>query len=100
MQKFSSPLPAEIGLWGLTHSRPDTLFPLASMSKPITSSAVMQLVENGSFLLIRNCQISSLIWFDVGCAERKLGCQFEPAVKQITIEDLLTHRSGLTYAPK
>ena len=50
-----------------------------------------------SFLLIRNCQISSLIWFDVGCAERKLRAQFEPAVKQITIEDLLTHRSGLTY---
>lgn len=76
----------------------DTLFPLASMSKPITSSAVMQLVENGELSLdSKLSDFFPLFGSMLVAPNGSLGAQFEPAVKQITIEDLLTHRSGLTY---
>ena len=76
----------------------NTLFPLASMSKPVTSSAIALLIERGELSLESRLadfypQFGSMLVAPNG----SLASQFEPAIAPITIEDLLTHRSGLTY---
>ena len=76
----------------------NTLFPLASMSKPITSSAISLLIERGELSMGSSLaeffpQFGSMLVAPNG----SLASQFEPANAPITIEDLLTHRSGLTY---
>jgi CubicO group peptidase (beta-lactamase class C family) len=84
--------------------RTDNIFRLCSMSKPITSVAVMTLYEEGRFLL--NEPVSDFI------PEFKNMKVLDPPVprdttsppgalvdakRPITIFDLLTHTSGLTY---
>lgn len=79
--------------------RPSTLFRLASMTKAITSVAAMMLVEDGKLLLgdpvsryipaFRQMQVLQLSGPDSGKTTR--------ARRQITVRDLLTHRSGLFY---
>jgi CubicO group peptidase (beta-lactamase class C family) len=77
----------------------DTLFRMASMSKPITTAAALQLFEEGKFAL--DDPIAR--WAPEFSQMRVLGSpdgpldQTNPAQRQITFEDLLTHRSGLTY---
>ena len=70
--------------------KPDTLFFIASMTKPITTTAVMMLYEEGKFLLTD--RVSKFI---PAFAHPKLTTG--EARREITIRDLLTHRSGLTY---
>jgi CubicO group peptidase (beta-lactamase class C family) len=78
----------------------DTLFRIASMTKPITSVAIMMLYEDGRLQLT-----DPLSKFIPAFREMKVlapgtnGAQpsVVPARRQITIRDLLTHRSGLTY---
>ena len=78
-----------------TPLQPDDIFRIFSMTKPITSTAVMMLVEEGKIRL--NDPVETFIpefsdvsvWTEDG--ERV------PADKSITIEHLLTHTSGLTY---
>ena len=82
---------------------PDAIFRLASMTKPVTSVAIMMLAEEGKLLLadpvsrfipsFKEMRVlapasSTSSGDDVGTV---------PARRQITIEDLLTHRSGLVY---
>jgi len=77
----------------------DTLFRIASMSKPITSAAALQLFEEGRFALDdpiarfapEFSQMCVLVSPDGPLDQTNL------AQRQITFEDLLTHRSGLTY---
>ena len=79
--------------------RPDALFRICSMTKPITSLAVMMLYEEGRFLL--DDPVSKYI------PEFKNPKVFVkpasgepytiPATREITIRNLLTHTSGLTY---
>src|SRR6266851_512639 len=79
--------------------RPDTIFRIASMSKPITSVAVMMLYEEGKLQLtdpiskyiptFKNQRV-------VSTAEGGT-VNFAPVRRDITIRDLLTHRSGLSY---
>jgi len=77
-----------------------TIFRLASMSKPITSVAVMQLIEDGKLKLT-----DTLSKFVPEFKEMKVavpsqdGKSFETvkAEREITIHDLLTHSSGITY---
>ncbi|MEP7002458.1 MAG: serine hydrolase domain-containing protein [bacterium] len=77
----------------------DTLFRIASMTKPITCTAALMLLEEGRFALdepiarwapefseMRVLRSPSAALHETDAAER-----------QITFEDLLTHRSGLTY---
>jgi CubicO group peptidase (beta-lactamase class C family) len=77
----------------------DTLFRIASMSKPITSAAALMLLEEGRFAL--DDPITR--WAPEFSQTRVLAAldgpldQTSPAERQITFEDLLTHRSGLTY---
>ena len=77
-----------------------TLFRIASMTKPITSTAALMLLDEGRFAL--NDPITR--WAPEFSQMRVLRSstatldQTDPAERPITFEDLLTHRSGLTYA--
>jgi CubicO group peptidase (beta-lactamase class C family) len=79
--------------------QPDALFRIASMTKPITSTAALMLVEEGRFAL--EDPISR--WAPEFAEMRVLRSPGAPldesaaAERPITFEDLLTHRSGLTY---
>ncbi|MCY4071486.1 MAG: serine hydrolase [Chloroflexi bacterium] len=77
----------------------DTIFRIYSMTKPITSVGVMMLYERG--LLQLDDPVSEFISgfkqlevFDSGDAQ---SYQTIPAEREMTIRDLLTHTSGLTY---
>lgn len=81
--------------------RPDSQFRIASMSKPVTSVLAMMLVEEGLMAL----ENPVTRWLPE-LADRQVLLdpagpldQTEPAHRDITVEDLLTHRSGLAYAP-
>ena len=77
----------------------DSIFRFYSMSKPITSVAVMMLYEEGHFQLDDPVsrfipELEHLQVYRLGDAARML-C--EPAASPITIQQLLTHTSGFTY---
>jgi CubicO group peptidase (beta-lactamase class C family) len=77
----------------------DTIFRIASMTKPITSMLALMLVDEGRIELddsiLRWAPEFAEMWvlnsLNGGLEESS------PAVRPITFEDLLTHRSGLTY---
>ena len=81
----------------------DAIFALASMTKPITSFAVMMLHEAGHFDLDDpvSTMLPELGSLDVGVEERTAGSEpalrTVPAERDMTIRDLLRHTSGLTY---
>ena len=79
--------------------RKDEMFRICSMTKPITSTAVMILYEEGRFLLedpiskylpeFKNPRV---------LVKPASGQPYTiPATREITIRDLLRHTSGLTY---
>src|ERR1700692_460192 len=79
--------------------QPDAMFRICSMTKPITSVAVMMLYEEGRFLL--DDPVSKYL---PEFKNRKVlvkpasGEPYSiPATKEITIRDLLRHTSGITY---
>jgi CubicO group peptidase (beta-lactamase class C family) len=72
----------------------DTIFRIASMTKPITSVAVMMLYEEGKLFLTD--PVSKFIPAFKGQRVAEGGSTV-PARREITIRDLLSHRSGLTY---
>ncbi|CAL1521524.1 serine hydrolase domain-containing protein [Chitinophaga sp. MM2321] len=85
-----------------TVEKTDNIFRIASQTKAITSLAVMMLYEEGKFLL--DDPISAYI---PEFAHPRVLKTFnlkdttytsEPASREITIRDLLTHTSGLGYA--
>ncbi len=79
----------------------DALFRIASMTKPITSVALMQLVEQGKIGLddpaekylpeLKNPKV--ITSFDAKTGEYQL----RPASKPPTVRNFLTHTSGLAY---
>ena len=79
----------------------DSIFRIASMTKPVTSVAAMRLVEEGVLSLetevsqhipnFANLQI--LVGIDTTSRELDL----RPATKQVTLKHLLTHRAGFGY---
>lgn len=78
-----------------TPMQTDTIFRIASMSKPVTSVAVMMLVEEGKLFLTD--PVSKFIPSFKGQKVIGEGGTTVPARRDITIRDLLTHRSGLSY---
>jgi CubicO group peptidase (beta-lactamase class C family) len=76
----------------------DTLFRIFSMTKPIVSVGIMMLLEDGHFLLS-----DPVAKFIPEFAETRVGVEHNgklelvPANRQMTIQDLLRHTSGLTY---
>jgi len=78
-----------------TPMKTDTIFRIASMTKPITSVAVMMLVEEGKLLIAD--PLSKYLPAFKGQRVIAEGGTTVPARRDITIRDLLSHRSGLTY---
>jgi len=80
--------------------RRDTIFRIASMSKPITTAAALTLLEEGKLALgdpvtrwLPELADMRVLDDPEGPLDRTV-----PAQRPITIEDLMTHRSGLAYA--
>lgn len=79
----------------------DTIFRIASMTKPVTSVAVMQLVESGRVKLDEPAatyapeltQVQVLEEFDASTKEAKLRAPKTPP----TVRQLLTHTAGFAY---
>jgi methyl acetate hydrolase len=88
------------GLGGGTPMTTDTVFYLASMTKPITAACAMQLVEQGKLAL--DAPISQYVpdakklqvldgWDEQGQP------RLRPPKREITLRDLNTHSSGFAY---
>jgi CubicO group peptidase (beta-lactamase class C family) len=82
--------------------RTDSIFRLASMTKPITSLAVMMLHEEGRFLLndpvskfLPEFKNSKVAIANAPNERAAAGFRLVPAEREITIRDLLTHTAGL-----
>jgi len=79
----------------------DALFRIASMTKPVTSTAAMQLIEQGKFTLDDPVEkylpeMAKLPVFD--SFDAKTGnYHLHISSKQITVRHILTHTSGLGY---
>ncbi len=81
--------------------QPETLFRIASMTKPITSVAIMMLYEEGRFQLEDpvSTYIPAFKHLKVLAhpTDRPEESALQPLEREITIRDLLTHTSGLSY---
>jgi CubicO group peptidase (beta-lactamase class C family) len=85
--------------------RADTLFRLASMTKPFTAVSILMLVEEGKLVLsdpvskfipeYKNPKVA--VW-NLPNDPAGAGLHLVPAAREITIQDLLTHTSGLANA--
>ena len=91
-----------LGLRDVERKRPmtrDTVFRIYSMTKPITSVAMMMLVEQARCCLSDPVHRYIPEWENLRVYRYgSLGAfATEPAMRPMTIGDLLTHTSGLTY---
>lgn len=77
----------------------DTIFRIYSMSKPITSIALMMLYERGMFHLKDPVRRYIPEWSNLRVYKAGSWPLYdtEPVTTDMTIRDLLTHMSGLTY---
>jgi CubicO group peptidase (beta-lactamase class C family) len=77
----------------------DTIFRIYSMTKPIASVALMQLYERGLVQLDDpvHCYIPSWEKLHVFQSGSYPELQTTPCERPMTVRDLLTHQSGLTY---
>lgn len=77
----------------------DTLFRIASMTKPVTTAAAMMLVEEGKLSLEDPITRWAPEFADMKVLRDPAGPieDVYDAPRDITIEDLMTHRSGLAY---
>ncbi|MBY0494743.1 MAG: beta-lactamase family protein [Cyanobacteria bacterium] len=76
----------------------DSIFRIASMTKPLTSVAIMMLFEEGKLFLTD--PVSKFIpAFKSSMVMEGVGAEAKPvaARRAITIRDLLAHKSGITY---
>jgi CubicO group peptidase (beta-lactamase class C family) len=83
---------------------PDAIYRLASMTKPVTSVAILMLLEEGRLLLsdpvsryIPAFKDMRVLASPEAAPTNGGGDATVPARRAVTIEDLLTHRSGLIY---
>ena len=83
----------------------DAIFRIASMTKPVTSLAVMMLAEEGKLQIAHPASryLPEFKGLQVA-AERngedgKLELALEPARREMTVQDLLRHTSGLAHGP-
>jgi CubicO group peptidase (beta-lactamase class C family) len=82
-----------------TAMRADTLFRIYSMTKPVTSVALMMLHERGAFQLGDPVHKWLPGWDQLRVYRYGQYPNFvtEPAERPMTVRDLLTHTSGLSY---
>jgi CubicO group peptidase (beta-lactamase class C family) len=93
---------AALGARDLARRRPmtdDTVFRIYSMTKPIVSVALMSLFEEGRFALSDPLHRFLPAWREARVYQQGRHPDFltQPAARAITVHDLLTHQSGLTY---
>ncbi len=92
-----------LGRRDIARDRPmtrDTIFRIASMTKPVTTAAALMLMEEGLFSLE-----DPIVKWAPEFAHMKVLRDSEgplddtyPAARAITFDDLMTHRAGLAYA--
>jgi CubicO group peptidase (beta-lactamase class C family) len=81
----------------------DTIFRIASMSKPITTVAAMMLMEEGKLTLADPVSKYIPAFADTKVSVEKKNADgtvelgLEPQYRPMTIQDLMRHTSGLTY---
>ncbi|HET6472330.1 MAG TPA: serine hydrolase domain-containing protein [Pseudomonadales bacterium] len=78
----------------------DTLFRIASMTKPVTSVAALMLIEDGKLALDAPIKRWLPEFANVRVLQDPKGALDQTVAPQrdITVEDLFTHRAGLAYA--
>src|SRR5262245_59111591 len=78
----------------------DTIFRIASMTKPVTTVAALMLLDEGQFALDDPITIVAPEFAHLAVLRDPEGPldATDAARRSITFRDLLTHRSGLTYA--
>ena len=97
------------GLMDIESAKPmraDTLFRMASMTKPVTAVAILMLLEENKLVLadpvskfipeFKNPKVAA---WSLPNDPKGAGTKLIPADREITIQDLLTHTSGLSMAP-
>ncbi len=79
--------------------QPDTIFRLYSMTKPITCAALMMLYEQGHFQLFDPVLkfIPAFNDLKVYAGGTRSDIKLVDLERPVTVRDLLTHTSGLTY---
>ncbi len=77
----------------------DTIFRIASMTKPITSVAALMLVDEGRIALTDSIARHAPEFSRMRALRSPNGPldEIDPVERPITFEDLLTHRAGFTY---
>src|SRR5436309_2354509 len=77
----------------------DTLFRIASMTKPVTTAAALMLMEEGKLFLDDPITRWAPEFKDMRVLKDPAGPLDDtyPAPRGITVEDLMTHRAGLAY---
>jgi len=85
----------------------DSVFRLASMTKPVIGTAIMMMLEEGklrlddpvSMFIPEFANQQTAILETVATGDTPVKFYTVPAVRDITIKDLLTHTSGLSSGP-
>jgi CubicO group peptidase (beta-lactamase class C family) len=95
-------LVAALGRRDLASGRPverDTIFRIASLTKPVTTVAALMLLDDARFALDDPITVCAPELADVRVLRDPEGPldATDPAQRTITFRDLLTHRAGLTY---
>ncbi len=81
----------------------DSIFRIASMTKPLVSASIMMLAEEGKLRLVNPIstylpELKDLqVGVEVAGADGKPQLRLEPARREMTVQDLLRHTSGVTY---
>ena len=91
-----------VGLRDIEHQLPmerSTIFAIASMSKPVTVVAALTLIEQGKMKLEDRITRWAPEFANMRVLKRSDAALDDtyPAPRDITIDDLMTHRSGLSY---
>jgi len=77
----------------------DSIFRIYSMTKPITSAAVMMLCEEGKVRLVDPVSRYIPAFKNTQVMVSRNGCDYAlvPAQREMTVHDLFTHTAGLSY---
>jgi len=91
-----------LGLMDMERNKPmrdDTIFRIYSMTKPVTSVALMTLYEKGIFQISDPVHKFIPAWrnLQVFAGGKAPGFETRPPDRPMTIRDLMSHMSGLTY---